>query len=121
MASRDPIERLITELEDPEVQEALSKMVELARNLERSGLLDILLALTEPEVVKRAVEMFITTGTMKLGDSLDKLLDKLGDIAETLEEDVEPITLGKLLVSIKDPEVARGLARLIAILKVLGK
>ncbi|MCE4622006.1 MAG: DUF1641 domain-containing protein [Desulfurococcales archaeon] len=121
MSERDPLAQLLTELENPEFQEVLSKLLELVKNLEKSGLLDMLVAITEPEVINRIFDMVITTGTMKLGDSIEGLLNKLGDVAEALQEDSKPASLSELLASLKDPEVAKGLGRLIALLKALGK
>ncbi|MCE4626296.1 MAG: DUF1641 domain-containing protein [Desulfurococcales archaeon] len=121
MSERDPLAQLLTELENPEFQEALSKLLELVKNLEKSGLLDMLVAITEPEVINRIFDMVITTGTMKLGDSIEGLLNKLGDVAEALQEDVKPASLSELIASLKDPEVAKGLGRLIVLLKALGK
>lgn len=121
MIERDPLAELLSGLEDPDLQNALSKMIELLKNLERSGLLDMMIALTEPEVVNRIMDMVITTGTLKLGDSVDTLLDMLGKLADALVKEPEPMGLSQVLASLKDPEVAKGLARLVAILKILGK
>ncbi|MEB3806045.1 MAG: DUF1641 domain-containing protein [Desulfurococcales archaeon] len=121
MSRRDPLEELLVYLEDPSFQEALGKLVDLVMNLEKSGLLDLLVALTEPEVIHRIMDLVLVRGTLELGDSIDFLLDKLGDIVGALTRDVEPAGLSQVLGSLKDPEVARGLARLVEILRVLGR
>ncbi|MEB2835728.1 MAG: DUF1641 domain-containing protein [Desulfurococcales archaeon] len=120
MAERDELMEVIDKLGQPEVREALVKAVDLLANLERSGLLDLLIALTDEDVVKRIVQLVMTTGTMKLADNLPELLDKLGAIAATLAEPAEPLGITGLLESLKDPAVARGLSRLVTVLRALG-
>lgn len=121
MAKVDPVERLITELDDPDFQEALDKTITLLKALNRSGLLDILLALADEEVVSRISSMLVTTGTMKMADNLEALTRVAGEAAQALAEPVEPMTLSQVLSSLRDTEVARGLARLVALLRALGR
>ncbi|MEB3774842.1 MAG: DUF1641 domain-containing protein [Desulfurococcales archaeon] len=118
---RDALEAVLTQLEDKDLQESILKVVELAKNLNRSGVLDMLIALTDKEALSRLVEMLMTPGTMKLMDNLDELTNIIGDIAVALKEPVEPVTITGLLRSLSDPEVSRGLARLILILRILGR
>ncbi|GAB6148038.1 helical membrane plugin domain-containing protein [Stetteria hydrogenophila] len=105
----------------PEAEEALEKLYKIALNLEEAGILDTLVAITEPETLNRLVSILMTPGTMRLVDSLDMLLNMLGEIVMVLKEEPEPAGVRKLLSSLRDPQVARGLGRLIAILKILGK
>lgn len=121
MSVRDPLAEALAELEKPEFQNALSKLIELVKNLEKSGLLDMLVAFTDPEVINQLLDMVITTGTMKMGDSIEELLDVFGEVAEALRGDVKPMSLSGLLASLRDPQVARGLARMVAVLRALGK
>ncbi len=119
--TRDPLEHLIVSLEDPEFQEALYKLVTIVKNLEKSGILDLLETITDPIVIERITQLLVTTGLMKLGDKIDSILDTIGEVSEILEKPVEPVTITGLLSSLKDPEVARGLARALEILRVLGR
>ena len=118
---RDPALQLLKALEDPAAAEALAKTLELARRLEESGLLDLLLALTEPEVVERLTEYLVTPGLMKLADRLPELLEALSRIAGALAEPVEPVGPVEALGRLGDPRVARGLARLLKIMEALGE
>jgi len=118
---RDALETVLAQLEDKDLQEAILKIVELARNLNKSGVLDMLIALTDKEALSRLIEMLMTPGTMKLMDNIDGMTNLIGDIAVALREPVEPVTVTGLLRSLADPEVSRGLARLILILKILGR
>ncbi|MEB3861146.1 MAG: DUF1641 domain-containing protein [Desulfurococcales archaeon] len=121
MQARDPLEMLIEELGDPELQESLEKMVKLVKALNRSGLLDVLLAMADEEVVARLSSMLVTTGTMKLADNIEELTRAAGEVAQALSEPVEPVPLSELVSSLRDPEVLRGLARLLKVLKALGR
>ncbi len=121
MQARDPLEMLIEELGDPELQESIEKMVKLAKALNRSGLLDVLLAMADEEVVARLSSMLVTTGTMKLADNIEELTRAAGEVAQALSEPVEPVPLSELVSSLRDPEVLRGLARLLRVLKALGR
>ncbi len=121
MGERDPVIDLLQALEDPEAAEALAKTLELARRLEESGILDLLLALTGPMVVDRLTQYLVTPGLMKLADRLPELLEALARIAAALEEPVEPVTPSQALARLGDPRVARGLARLLKILEALGE
>ena len=120
MAGMDELEKALESLKDPETQRALSKLLELARNMERAGILDLLLALTDEEVFKRIVALVMTTGTMKLADRLPELLDKLGAAAEALTGPSKPMGVSELLSSLGDPRVARGLYRVVEALKAIG-
>ncbi len=118
---RDPAMELLQSLEDPSAAEALAKIVELAKRLEESGLLDLLLALTDPMVVERITQYLVSPGLMKLADRLPELLDALARVSGALEEPVEPISPTKALARLGDPKVARGLARLLKIVEALGE
>ncbi|MCE4602063.1 MAG: DUF1641 domain-containing protein [Desulfurococcales archaeon] len=121
MQARDPLEMLIEELGDPEFQEALDKLVALVKALNKSGLLDVLLAMADEEVVSRLSSMLMTTGTMKLADNIEALTRAAGEVAQALSEPVEPVPPSELVYSLRDPEVLRGLARLLAVLRALGR
>ncbi len=115
---RKEIERLV--LEDRETEEALLKTMNLLRQLNRSGVLDLLLVLTDEEVFRRIINLVVSTGLMKIGDRIDELPTKLAQLLDALEEPAEPIYIYGLLKSLQDPEVARGLARLVKVLKIIG-
>lgn len=121
MSGGDALERLLLELGKPELQEALDKMVTLLKNLNESGLLDVMIALTDREAVGRLSGILVNTGSMKLMDNLDKLLAVAGEAADAMAKPVEPMPLSRLVASLADPEVARGLARLIQVLKAMGR
>ena len=118
---RDPLENMLKNMEQPEFQEALNKLIMILKNMEESGLLDLLEAVTNPLVIERIMQLILTTGLMRLGDKIDSLLDMIGDMAATMTKPVEPISLSQLLASLRDPDVAKGLARAIQILRILGK
>jgi len=118
--ARDPLADLIAALEDPEFQAGLQKLVQLLKNMERSGLLDALVALTDEDAISRLIEILLTTGTLQVADRLDRIADTIGVIVQALEEPVEPVSLTGLLASLRDPDVARGLARMLRVLKALG-
>jgi len=117
---RDPLADLLAALEDPEFQAGLQKLVQLVKNLERSGLLDAMIALTDEDAMSRLVQILLTTGTLQILDSIDRLADTAGAVVKALEEPVEPVSLTGLLASLRDPEVARGLARMLRVLKAIG-
>ncbi len=121
MSAGDPLGELIAALEDPEFQEGLRKLVRLVKNLERSGLLDMLLALTDEEVLGRLFQLLLSPGTLRLLDNLDTVADKMAAVMEALEKPSEPVSLTGVVASLRDPEVARGLARMIEVLRVLGQ
>lgn len=102
-------------------EEVIEKFMQLIKNLDESGIIDVLTAATDPEGMKRLVQILITPGTMKLVDNIDVLLNLLGDISKALSEPVEPVSLFTFMRKLGDKEVGRGLARLLAILKILGK
>ena len=119
--TRDPLEYILESLEDPEFQTAINKLVDVVKNLEKSGILDLLETITDPMVLDRLAQLAASTGLMKLGDNIENLLDIVGDITSLLEKPVEPIGPSKLLLSLKDPDVARGLTIAIELLRLLGK
>ncbi len=121
MAERDVLEALIERLQDPEFQSSIEKLVMILDNMNRSGLLDLLVTVTDPDVINRLTEILITTGTMKLVDNLDTLLDKAGDMVDAMTQPAEPVSISKLLAEVSKPEVAKGLGKLIKALEVLGK
>jgi len=112
------IERLV--IEDQETEEAILKTMQLLRQLNQSGLLDLLLALTDKEVVHRLMDIAVSTGLLKIADKIDQLPDKMAQILDALEEPTEPMYIYSLLKALSDPEVARGLARVIKMLKIIG-
>ena len=101
--------------------EAMQKLVTILRNMHESGMLDMLETITDPDVYHRILALVMTTGTMRLVDNLDKLLDLLGEVAHAVSEPVKPIGLTGLLEALGDPEVQRGLGKLVNILKALGR
>ncbi len=111
---------LLLSLEDPKVQAAIAKMITLLKNMEESGLLDLLIAVTDPQVVEGLTRTFLTTGTLELADKAPELLDTLAGVVNALEKPVEPKSLTGLLSSLSDPAVARGLARMVEVLRVIG-
>ena len=118
----DALEALLEWLQRPDARETVAKLLELLDNLEKSGLLDLLIAVTNPEVVERLYTIIVTTGTMRLADRLDALLDTLGTAAASLAEDPgDPPSLSQILRELGDPQVRRGLARLVAFLRALGR
>ncbi|MCE4625792.1 MAG: DUF1641 domain-containing protein [Desulfurococcales archaeon] len=121
--SRDveTVERLLEFLSTEKGQETVEKLIQLLGNLEESGLLDLLIAVTDKDVIDRLMAILIQPGTMRLADKLDTLMDTIGNISQALTEPAEPITLTQALAKLKDPTVARGLARLIMILEALGR
>ena len=108
-------------LEAIEEEEALEKLVELLRNLGRSGLLDVLVAASDPEVVSRLYKLVVSTGLLRLLDRLPELSKLLDELVRALEEPVEPVSLMGFLRRLRDPEVGRGLARLLELLRILGR
>ncbi len=121
MGLESVVDRIAEHLEDEVTLEAIEKTLAILRNLERSGILDILEALTDPEVIERLTRILISTSSLKLADNAPELIDKASKAAEALVKPVEPATPAKLLASLKDPRVARGIARLIEALKALGE
>jgi len=117
----DTLERLLDYLSRPGAAEAIEKMLAVLDNLERSGVLDLLQALTDPDVVERLSHILVTPGLLRLLDNLDKLTDTLSRVASALEEPAEPASLGRLLAELRDPEVRRGLARLLAVIREIGR
>ena len=116
--NRKEIERLVAE--DQETEEALLKTIQLLRQLNNSGLLDLLLVLTDKDVFQRIVGIAVSTGVFKIADRVDELPTKLSQLLDALEEPAEPIGIYSLLQALRDPEVAKGLARVIKILKIIG-
>ena len=115
---RKEIERLIAE--DQETEEALLKTMQLLRQLNNSGILDLLLVLTDRDVFQRIVGIAASTGVFRIADRLDELPTRLSQLLDALEEPAEPIGVYSLLQALRDPEVTRGLARMIKILKIIG-
>lgn len=102
-------------------EELLDKLNLILSNITESGLLDMLAAASDPEAIRRLIQILINPGTMKLVDNIDVLLNQLGDISKTLSEPVEPISLFTFIRRLRDKDASKGLARLLAILKILGK
>ena len=121
MTAESRLEKLIERLEDPLTLEALEKTLELLRNLNESGLLDILAALTDPEVTKRLLSLAINTGTLRLADRAEELAGTLARVAEALAKPVEPATPARIIAALRDPDVARGIALMLEILRALGQ
>ena len=118
VSERKEIERLIAE--DQETEEALLKTMQLLRQLNNSGILDLLLVLTDKDVFQRIVSIAVSTGLFKIADRIDELPTKLSQLLDALEEPAEPIGVYTLLQALRDPGVARGLAKMIRILKIIG-
>ncbi len=118
VSERKEIERLIAE--DQETEEALLKTMQLLRQLNNSGILDLLLVLTDKDVFQRIVSIAVSTGLFKIADRIDELPTKLSQLLDALEEPAEPIGIYTLLQALRDPGVARGLAKMIRILKIIG-
>ncbi len=115
------IERLASLLEDPKAAEALARLLETAVKLEESGLLDLVEALADEKVIRSLSELLLTPGSLRLLDNLDKLLDIAGTAAEALSQPAEPVGLSGLLRALGDPEVQRGLGKLVGLLRALGR
>jgi len=118
VTERKEIEKLITE--DQETEEALLKTMQLLRQLNNSGILDLLLVLTDKDVFQRIVGIAASTGVFKIADRVDELPTRLSQLLDALEEPAEPIGVYSLLQALRDPEIAKGLARMIKILKIIG-
>ena len=76
--------------------------------------------LTSKEVVERLTGILVTTGLLRLADKLEEAPDRLAELVEALEEPVKPVRLSGLLLALQDEEVARGLARLLRVLRTIG-
>lgn len=120
MSDVEAVERLLDYLQKPEASETIEKLVRLLENLDRSGVLDLLIAVTEPEVVERLAGIIVSTGLLRLLDNLEPLMDALGRAGTALVAEEEPKSLSQILAELKDPAVRRGLARLLAALRELG-
>ncbi len=118
---RDPLDYLLESLEDPQMQDALKKIIKIIKNLEESGILEMLETITDPQVFERIMQLVLTTGIVGLGDKIETFIDVTRDIVSTLGKPVEPISPTGLLTSLRDPDVARGLAKFIQILKIIGR
>ncbi len=97
-------------------EELLDKINQILSNITESGLLNMLAAASDPEAIRRLIQILVNPSTMKLFDNIDVLLNQSGDISKTLSEPVEPISLFAFLMRLRDKDVSRGLARLLAIL-----
>ena len=102
-------------------EEVVQKMIKILENLDEAGIIDVVEALSDPETMRRLIKILIKPGTMKLADNIDSLLNILGDISKALSEPVEPISLFTFMRRLGDKDASRGLARLLAILKILGR
>ncbi len=108
-------------LEDPSTVAAIKKTLQLIVNLEKSGILDLLLALTEKNVISKVMEIMINTGSMRIVDNADYLLDKLGEATMMLRKPVNEPTIAELLKTMFDKETLSGLIRILNVIKALGR
>ncbi len=119
MSAGDPLAQALQSLEDPRFAESLSKLARILANLEESGLLDVLEAVTRPEVVEKLWPALLGPGVLRLLDRLDRVADVAAALGEAVEE-AKPVGVSGLLAALRDPDVARGLGVLVAFLKKLG-
>ena len=116
---KDVLGRLLAELENEEFQQSIDKLINIIKNLEASGILDFLEAITDPALLNKLTELFLINISDK-SEFFEGLLDQLTDIAAVIEKTEEPKSLTSLLAELRDPEVLRGMARMIKMLKILG-
>ncbi len=114
----EPLDRI---LRDPEALRALEKLVDVAVKLDRSGLLDLASALAEGRILRELLEAALTGGGLRILDSLSEAVKELGEVVDTVLEEARPVGVMGLIRALGDPEVQRGLGRLIALLKALGR
>lgn len=120
MSDVEAVEKLLDYLQKPGAAETLEKLLKLMENLDRSGVLDLFIAITEPEVIERLSSILVSTGLLRLLDNLEPLMDALGRASTALTAPAEPKSLSQILAELKDPAVRRGLSRLISALRELG-
>ena len=116
---KDVLGRLLAELENEEFQQSIDKLINIIKNLEASGILDLLEAITDPTLLNKLTELFLINISDK-SELIENLLDQIADIAATIEKTEEPRSLTSLLAELRDPEVLKGMARMIKMLKILG-
>jgi uncharacterized protein YjgD (DUF1641 family) len=115
------LERLSTLLSEPGALEALEKLVKVAVKMNESGLLDFMEALADGRIIREALEALLSSGGLELLDKFNALVKELGEAADVLVEEPRPLGLTGILESLKDPDVRRGVGRLLLALKVLGR
>jgi len=115
------LQEVNTLLEDPSTAAAIKKTLQLIINLEKNGVLDLLLALTDEKVMTKVMEMIINTGSMRLVDNTDYLLEKLGETTVMLRKPVSEPTVAELLKTLFDKETIIGLIRILNVIKVFGR
>jgi len=116
---KDVLGRLLAELENEEFQQGIDKLINIIKNLEASGILDFLEAITDPALLNKLTELFLINISDK-SELIENLLDQLTEAVAVVEKAEEPRSLTGLLAELRDPEVLKGMARMIKILKVLG-
>jgi uncharacterized protein YjgD (DUF1641 family) len=115
------IEKLASLLEDPKSAEVMAKLIELAVKLEEAGVLDVIGALADEKALRSLADFFLSSGALHLLDNMDNLIDMVSKMVEAMSRPAEPVGLGGLLRALGDPDVQRGLGRLLALLKALGR
>jgi len=115
------LERLSMLLSEPGVLEALEKLVRVAVKMNESGLLDFIEALADGRLIRGALEALLSSGGLELLDKVNSLLKELGEAADALVGEAKPLGLTGILDALRDPDVRRGIGRLVLALKILGK
>ena len=115
------LEALSRLLSEPGAVEALEKLVRVAVRLNESGMLDFMEALADGKLIREALEALLSSGGLELLERVNALLKELGEAVDMLLREPEPLTITGILEALEDPEVRRGIGRLILALKVLGR
>ena len=106
---------------DEETINGLIKLARLVNKAEQSGVLEILQAFLDEGVIEKLAKYIVTPDLLRLLDRIDLLVTVGSYLALSIEKDEEPKSLLSLLNAVrKDPDVRRGLARMIYFLKLLG-
>lgn len=109
--------------------DALSKLVSALEALDKSGLLDVLSSLAEPEVLGEAAKAYLSTGTFYLLNEAPKLLDGLASmrVAQALNDAIDeskakqvPGFVESINYLLLDEDARRGLYLLVRLLKGIG-
>ncbi|MEL9991601.1 MAG: hypothetical protein QXP98_06555 [Thermoproteus sp.] len=109
--------------------DALSKLVSALEALNKSGLLDLLSSLAEPEVLGEATRAYFSTGTFYLLNEAPKLLDGLASmrISQALDSAINdsrakqvPSFVESINYLLLDEDARRGLYFVVRLLKGIG-
>ncbi|MEB2837232.1 MAG: DUF1641 domain-containing protein [Desulfurococcales archaeon] len=115
------LEELARILSEPGAAEALEKLVRVAVKLDEAGVLDLLEALADGRLIREFLEAALSGGAIRVLDQLNDIVKEIGEVADAIVAEPRPVGLSGLLRALRDPEVQRGLGRLIALLRALGR